>query len=259
MNNIKTSFENLTCTIILDNSVKRNALSDDMLLEILDVMKKFKSRKARCLIIRAERGAKVFSAGYDISELAGGNRDIRIHNNPLEKVIRMIEYFPAPVIAMMEGSVWGEACELVFTCDILIGTSDTTFAITPSRLGVPYSTTGINHFLSMISIGIVKEMFFTAEPVNAERAYMLGILNHIVSREEIENFTYELGNIIVKNSPLTISVIKEQLRLLSQANLMTKETLKRIQELRNTVFESEDYREGINAFLEKREPEFKRK
>lgn len=256
---IKTSFENWTGTLILDNPKKRNALSDGMLLEILDAIEEFKSQNARCVIIRAEKGLKVFSAGYDISELAGSDRDPQIYDDPLEKVMRTVEYFPAPVIAMMEGSVWGGACELVFTCDILIGTPESTLALTPAKLGVPYSPAGINHFLSMLSIGIVKEMFYTAKPLNAERAYMLGILNHVIPGEEIENFTYNLANTIVKNSPLSISIIKEQLRLLSKAHPMTKEISEKIQRLRKMVFESKDYREGINAFLEKREPDFKGK
>lgn len=259
MNYIKTNFENCICTLELNNPAKRNALSNEMLLEILDAMEEFKSQKARCVIIRAKKGSKVFSAGYNISELAGNKRDPQKNDGPLEEAMRTVENFPAPVITLIEGSVWGGACELVFTCDILIGTPDTAFAITPARLGVPYSPSGINHFLNMHSIGIVKEMFFTAKPLIAERAYMLGILNHVVPREEIEKFTYDLANTIVKNSPLSISVIKEQLRLLSQANPMNEETLKRIQNLRKKVYESKDYREGLNAFLEKREPEFKGK
>jgi len=259
MNYINYEITKFIGTITLVNPKKRNALSTDLLLEFLQVMQLFKNSKVRCVIIRTERGSKVFSAGYDITELEKDNYDPMQYNNPLERVIRSIEYFPAPVIAMLEGSVWGGACELVFTCDILIGTPDTTLAITPARLGIPYNPTGILHFLSMLEIGIVKEMFFTAKPINAERAHTLGILNHIVSAEEIEKFTYEMADTICRNSPLSISVIKEQLRLLSQAHPMTTETYERINSLRKTVFNSEDYKEGISSFIEKREPNFKGK
>jgi methylmalonyl-CoA decarboxylase len=254
---IKTEYKNKTGTIILNNPSKRNALSTAMLLEILKAFEDFGKKKARCVIIRAGKGSKVFSAGYDINELSESESDPQIYDAPLDKVMRTVEQFPAPVIAMTEGSVWGGACELVFTCDIIIGTPDTTLAITPARLGVPYNPAGMLHFLSMLEIGIVKEMFFTAKPINAERAHMLGIINHVIPADSIEKFTYDIAKTIVKNSPLSISVIKEQLRLLSQAHPMTTETYERIQKLREMVYKSEDYKEGISSFLEKREPKFK--
>lgn len=257
MKYIKTEYKNKIGTITLNNPSKRNALSTAMLLEILRAFEVFGDKEARCIIIRAAKGSKVFSAGYDVKELSESDRDPQLYDDPLERVMRAVENFPAPVIAMTEGSVWGGACELVFTCDIIIGTPDTTLAITPARLGVPYNPAGILHFLSMLEIGIVKEMFFTAKPVNADRAHMLGIINHIVPAGSIEKFTYDLAQTIVKNSPLSISVIKEQLRLLSQAHSMTTKTFERIQKLREMVYKSEDYREGINSFLEKREPKFK--
>lgn len=254
---IKTGYKNKIGTIILNNPKKRNALSTSVLKEILDAFGDFGKKKARCVIIRAAKGSKVFSAGYDINELLESDNDPQIYDAPLDKVMRTVEQFPAPVIAMTEGSVWGGACELVFTCDIIIGTPETTLAITPARLGVPYNPAGMLHFLSMLEIGIVKEMFFTAKPIDAHRAHMLGIINHVVPAERIEKFTYELAGTIVKNSPLSVSAIKEQLRLLSQAHPMTTETFERIQKLREMVYKSEDYKEGISSFLEKREPEFK--
>lgn len=257
MKYIKSSIENKIGTLTLNYPVKRNALSTGVLMEILEVFEDFRTKKARCVIIRAPKGSKVFSAGYDIKELSESDKDPQMYDDPLEKVMRAVEYFSAPVIAMVEGSVWGGACELVFTCDMIIGTPDTTLAITPARLGVPYNPAGILHFLSMLEMGIVKEMFFTAKPIDAGRAHMLGILNHVVSHEDIEDFTYKIAETIVKNSPLSISVIKEQLRLLSQAHPMTTETFERIQSLRKMVYESADYREGINSFIEKREPNFK--
>jgi len=102
-------------------------------------------------------------------------------------------------------------------------------------------------------------MFFTAQPVGAERALRLGILNHLVPNAEIEAFTYDLAQAITRNSPLSISVIKEQIHILSNALPVSAETFERIQALRRLVWDSQDYIEGKQAFLEKRPPVFQGK
>jgi len=124
-----------------------------------------------------------------------------------------------PVIAMLEGSVWGGACDLAMSCDILIGTKKTTFALTPAKIGVPYNSLGIQRILNHMNPNIAKELFFTANPMNAERAYQLGILNHIVNIKDIERFTFSLAEEISSNSPLSISVVKRQIDALSRAKL----------------------------------------
>ena len=94
---------------------------------------------------------------------------------------------------MMEGSVWGGACELALVCDILIGTENTSFTITPARLGIPYNLTGILHVLNTLGMPLAREMFFTAQPVTGERAARIGILNHLVPVAELEDFTYAMA------------------------------------------------------------------
>ena len=100
-------------------------------------------------------------------------------------------------------------------------------------------------------------MFFTAQPINAERALQVGILNHLVSTEELERFTNKMALQIACNSPLAIAVIKEQLRLLGNSHPLSPETFERIQGLRRKAYDSFDYLEGKNAFYEKRPPRFK--
>lgn len=242
--------------IRFNNYEKRNSLSSQMIHEIVDAFSDFKSKNVRAVILRAEKGAKVWSAGHDITELAEPGTDPLSYDNPLELLLRTVENFHAPVIAMLEGTVWGGACELAFTCDILIGEPNVTFAITPAKIGVPYNSNGILHFINMLGMSAVKEMFFTAKPVNAEKAEKLGLLNHIVPVEKLESFTYEFAKEMTKNSPLAISVIKEQLNILGKAHPMTPAAFERISQLRKSVYQSDDYKEGISAFLEKRKPKF---
>ncbi|MBI4860906.1 MAG: methylmalonyl-CoA decarboxylase [Candidatus Riflebacteria bacterium] len=252
----RTEFSDQIGTITLTHSQKRNALNRELLKEVVASLHDLENRKARVVIIRAEKGSKVWSAGHDISERPMPGRDPLGYDDPLELAIRTIERLGAPVIALLEGTVWGGACELAFTCDILIGTPDVTFAITPAKIGVPYNPTGVLHFMSLAGMSVIKEMFFTAQPISAERASDVGIVNHIVPADQIEEYTYTMARQIAQNSPLSISVIKEQIRMLGKAHPLSPETFERIQGLRRKVYDSADYREGPAAFLEKRRPRF---
>jgi methylmalonyl-CoA decarboxylase len=244
-------------SIILNHPETRNSLSNQLLSELIGALEFFEKRKARAVVIRAAAGVKVWSSGFDISELPVPGRDPLSYNDPLEHALRAIQLFPAPVIAMIEGSVWGGACDLSFICDIAIGCPSAAFAITPAKIGVPYNSTGILHFINVVGPRMTREMFFTARPIDADRAMQVGILNHLVPTDELEAFTYAMATQITENSPLAIAVIKEQLRLLGNSHPLSPETFERIQGLRRKAYDSTDYLEGKNAFSEKRKPVFK--
>ena len=192
--------------ITLDHAAKRNALSKPLVDEVMAALQDFGRRRLRVVILRAAPGARVFSAGHDVDELPEGRRDPLGWDDPLRYLIREIENFPAPVIAMIEGSVWGGACEAVFACDLIIAAPGATFAVTPAKLGVPYNISGMLTFLNAASPRIAKEMAFTARPMTAARLEHLGMINHVVALADLETFTLELANGVAANSPLSISV-----------------------------------------------------
>jgi methylmalonyl-CoA decarboxylase len=103
---------------------------------------------------------------------------------------------------------------------------------------------------------VIKEMLFTAQPISADRALQVGIVNHVVEPCELECFTRKIADQIAENSPLVISVLKEELRVLSQAYPLTPNTFERIQGLRRKVYDSQDYQEGIRSFFERRKATF---
>src|SRR5208337_5423495 len=134
--------------VITMNHGKVNALSKVLLDDLVQAFDSLESLPIRVVILRAPAGSRVFSAGHDIRELPTNGRDPLTYNDPLRILVRTIEHFPSPVIAMVEGSVWGGACELVMSCDLIIASVDSTFAITTAKMGVPYNISGIQNFLS---------------------------------------------------------------------------------------------------------------
>lgn len=254
---ILTEVADAIATITLDHDRRRNALSHALVEEIIAALHGFREVKARVVLLRARPGAKVFSAGHDVDELPEARRDPLGWDDPLRRLVRELEGFPAPVIAMVEGSVWGGATETVFACDLIVAADTASFAVTPAKLGVPYNVGGMLTFLNAASIRIAKEMIFTAQPLDAARAERLGLINRVVPAAELEAVTFSLAHQIAANAPLSVAVMKEQLRILAGAHPMTPQGFERVQGLRRVVYDSEDYREGIRAFKEKRRPVFR--
>lgn len=257
MSHIHTDIADDIGIITLCHQAKRNALSEMLINEIKAALGAFKAQSARVVILRAEPGAKVWSAGHLVDELPESGYDPLGWQDPLRSVIRDIEALPVPVIAMVEGGVWGGACELVFACDMIIATPEATFAATPAKLGVPYNVSGLLTFLNAATPHIAKELLFTGRPMSASRLESQGIINHVVPADKIEAFSREIAQGIVENSPLAISVMKEQLRILGAAQPLSPQDFERIQGLRRVVYRSADYREGIKAFKEKRKPVYR--
>lgn len=245
--------------ITLNHPRTHNALSTELINELCDALNEMQQQRVRAVILRAKAGAAVFSSGHDVRELPTNRRDPLTYNDPLRQLIRMIELFPAPVIAMVEGSVWGGACELVMSCDLIVASEDSTFALTPAKLGMPYNISGVQNFLNTGGMPLCKEMLFTAQPMRVQRLVDRGIVSRAVPAHELENLTRRIAEQIAKNSPLAISLLKEELRLLSASHNLSPETFERVQAMRRQVYDSEDYQEGIRAFFEKRPPRFEGK
>jgi len=238
---------------------KVNPLSKQLIDDLCAALEGMNSDAVKVVMLRAVKGAKVFSAGHDVRELPTNGRDPLTYNDPLRQAVRAIETHPAPVIAMVEGSVWGGGCELVMACDIIIAASTSAFALTPAKLGIPYNLSGTLNFLKVAGMHLLKEMLFTAQPIAADRLATAGVINYVVPPDHLEALTISVAKRISETSPLVHRILKEELRVLANAHPLNPEAYERIQSLRREVYDSSDYQEGIKAFFEKRKPVFQGK
>jgi methylmalonyl-CoA decarboxylase len=254
---VRTSVVGQVGIITLEDRHKHNAIGAQLATGVIAALESLRAQQARAIVLRAAPGMHVWSAGHDIDELPPGRRDPLGYNDPLEGLIRAVRTYPAPVVAMVHGTVWGGALDLVLSCDLAVADETASFAITPANLGLPYNITGLLHFQGRLPINVIKEMFFTAAPIDARKAKEWLLINHLVPWDRLESFTLELAATMATKSPLAIAVIKEQLRVLSDYQPIAALVYERVQGLRRQAYDSSDYVEGLNAFAQKRQPIFR--
>lgn len=256
---VEISRHEKTGILCLNRPEKQNSLNRELMHELMDGIEALIAEDAHVLVLRAATGVKVWSAGHDINELPEPRRDPLAYFDALETLLRKIQDCPLPIIAMVEGSVWGGACDLCFSCDIVLAAQGSTFAMTPAKIGIPYNASGLIHFTNLIGLNKAKEMFFTAQPVPVEDAWNNGFVNHVLPAGELEAFTMKMAATIASNAPLAVRALKAEFRMLMRGHSIDAETAERIQAIRRKVYDSEDYAEGVRAFKEKRPPQFRGK
>ncbi len=254
---VSVALDGDVATVTLVHPEKRNALSHALIADLVSALDRAETEGARVAVLRAVPGVKVWSAGHDIDELPTSRRDPLGWSEPLRTLVLRLQAFPAPVIALIEGGVWGGACEVVFSCDLIIATPDATLALTPARLGVPYGLLGLKTVAAAMPRALLKEMIFTGRPIAVERAWQLGAVSHLVPKDHITDFTLDMARTIAANAPLTIAAMKAEIRMLDDAIALAAPEFERLQALRQAVAQSLDYREGLAAFTERRTPLFR--
>jgi enoyl-CoA hydratase/carnithine racemase len=248
--------------ITLNWPEKHNILTPVMLIELAERLRELAEEdETRCLVIRGA-GEEAFSSGYDLRAIPVDPSPemtelLKKNPNPLATGLDAVAAFPYPVIAMLNGLTIGGACELALTCDIRIAVDELRMGIPPAKLGIVYFPTGIQKFLNIIGLANTKELFLTGDYVNAERAKEMGLVNYVVPRAELEDFTFSMADGIAANAPLSLKGTKQIINLLLQYQEMKPPASQEAYRLIGEAFASEDMREAQRAFKEKRKPEFK--
>ncbi|HLE24398.1 MAG TPA: enoyl-CoA hydratase-related protein [Thermodesulfobacteriota bacterium] len=247
------------CTITINRPEKRNSLTPEILLEISSELKKIATEeKTRCLVIRGS-GDKAFCSGYDIAAIGKIKDDMMRDyrgDHPLIIASNAIENFPYPVIAMINGHAFGAGLEIALTCDIRISVDNALFGMPPAKLGVIYPYSGVRRFLNLIGVGYTKELFLVGRNIDAQMAQKMGLVNQILPKTDLEEFTYKLAHEICENAPLSVMTLKEMINAWQRNQSLSTHDEETIKEIILRVQESEDYKEGQRAFSEKRKPKF---
>jgi len=245
-------------TIVISNLEKRNALTPSILNGLSEFLEKPQIRNsARIMVIRGE-GEKAFSAGYDISQIraSGGKDGSEASGDILMRALRNVKEFPAPFISMINGFCVGAGCHLAVTTDIRIASEDLQMGITPAKLGIVYHEDGIFDFFNLIGPSNTKEMFYTGKLYSAEEAKEMGLVNYVAAKSDLEEYVYTLAKQINDNSPLAIRGTKNIVNRWIEAVALNPDVREEIVRLRRQAFDSEDIKEGRQAFAEKRKPTF---
>lgn len=255
---IGTEIKDKICFIEMQDAKHLNCLSEELCTEMREALDNAYKNECVGVVIKSQVNHGVWSAGHNIKELPTDGHDPLAYNVAMEKLLRKVQDLPIPVIAYVEGTVWGGACDLCLSCDMIVAVDTATFAITPAKIGIPYNASGIMHFINQLGINKAREMFFTGMPIQAADALNVGLLNAIAPIEELPQLLEErFLNPLRRNSVLSISAIKRQFRILSRAaTVISSESFEKINSFRDKVYRGADYAEGINAFLEKRSPQY---
>ena len=255
---LRVEREGAVATLTIDNPEKRNALGPPLLADLVAALDRLEGEDVRVVVLRGA-GERAFSAGFDIEyrqrHFEDGGPDVEGPEATFEEACERVASFPHPVVAMLNGGTFGGAVWLAAACDIRVAASDAEFGITPARLGIVYGADAVETVLAHVGPGDLKELLFTADFVDAERAKEMGLLQHVVPRSDLEERTYALAEGIADNAPLAVAGMKEIVDMVAGGEL-TPEERERAAAIERRAEASRDHEEGVRAFLEGREPEF---
>jgi enoyl-CoA hydratase/carnithine racemase len=240
----------------LDIPEKRNALDHEVLDALAEVLPTLdRGIEVRCVILTGT--GKMFSAGYDIAQIPAESfeRDAEaLVAHPFHDALEVLAAHPWPVLAAINGHCLGGGLELALTCDLRLCAAGAKLGMPPAKLGLIYGHTGLRKFIATIGVARTKELFMTGRNISAERAEQIGLVNEVVPAEEIERAAVDLAAEIAANAPLSLKGNKYAIETLVANPVLTDDQERELVELRESCFSSADFREGIEAFGEKRPP-----
>lgn len=252
---VLTETEDRIRTIEFANPGKRNALSPSILQALGTALDDAAvTDKMRVVVVRSQTDEGTFCAGYDFSAFDdAGTAESEATFDAFARRLRSVD---CPVIAMVDGATWGGGVELTATCDLRVASTDASFGLPPAKLGILYPARGVRRFLNLLGPANASELLYTSDPVDAERAREMGLVNDVVSPEEVEARTYGLAESVAENAPLALAGMKKTIRMFLNKTDLTPAEREWVADLRREAHESDDHVEAMAALEAGRDPEF---
>lgn len=247
--------------LTISNPAKRNALDHPILDAISATLTELGSAPSeiRCLIVTGAHG--MFSAGYDIGEIPAEEFEERAEKlvaHPFTEAIDALEVFPYPTVAMLPGHTIGGGLELALACDLRVALEEIKLGMPPAKLGLVYSHTGLRRFVDAIGVPRTRELFLLGKYIEAPTALDWGLVNRLAPAEQLEPLTLEIASELAGNAPLAQKGNKRVIAALLQAEgQLANDVEQELIELRQASFASQDMREGMRAFAERRAARWK--
>src|SRR5947209_15658937 len=237
--------------LTISNPERRGALDHAILDAFATTLPRLDSR---CVIVTGQVDA--FSAGYDLGvlpdEVPPEEAD-RLVAHPFAEALDAVESYPYPTVAALNGHAIGGGLELALACDVRIAAGGIALGMPPAKLGLVYSHTGIRKFIETIGAPRTRELFLVGRRIDARTAREWGLINAIAEECRIAEEALSLAREIAGNAPIAQRGNKRVIRAVTDASLsLEPETEEELIELRRACFSSEDFREAVRAFAEKR-------
>lgn len=246
--------EGAVAILTINRPDKLNALSSSVHAEGVAALDELRNDDSVRVVVITGSGEKAFIAGADISEFADHTAVTQRGAFQQRSLFNSIDVFPKPVIAMINGFCLGGGNELALACDIRVCSETARFSQPEINLGIMCGGGGSQRLARLIGEGRAMEMLLTGDMIDAATAHKFGLVNHVHPAAELRAKTMELADKIAEKAPIALALSKEAVKFASRSNL--DEGLRREVDLFALCFSTEDKREGVAAFLEKRKPVF---
>ncbi|MDP6484464.1 MAG: enoyl-CoA hydratase-related protein [Nitrospinota bacterium] len=245
-------------TVTINRPGQRNAILREMWRRLPEVLEELQADGSLRAAILRGGGERAFASGQDINELreTTTREEAQAHSDLLESVLDRIEKIRIPLIAMVHGYAMGGAVGLLLVCDLRYAAGDAVVGVPAARLGVVYPEPFTRRLVRIVGPARAKEMLMAGRHYSAAEALEMGFFNHVLPKGELEAYVRETAGLIAENAPISVQNAKEIVRLIQDAPL-DPEAAQRARALRLEGFSSQDFQEGVRAFLDKRKPTFK--
>lgn len=254
-NNILLERNERIAQITINRPKQLNALNRETISELNKALLELKNHAETRVVIITGSGEKAFVAGADIKEFANYsiNEGSELAAQGQEQLFDLLENFNKPIIAAVNGFALGGGLELAMACQMRVASTNAKMGLPEVSLGVIPGYGGTQRLAQLVGKGRAMEMIATAEMISAQRAYEMGLVNHVVDQEELMNKCHEIAAKILKNSP---SAIHSAIKCVNAGFNNSMNGYKVEIEEFGKCFGTEEFDEGTTAFLEKRKPQF---